>query len=180
MKRLLLLPAILALAALACGIGAPTPLVDIHFVETIAAATLTAAAPTQSPPTLVPLPTFTLIPSATSPSFPTLAPPSNYPPGRVQFPPGGTSVTITGTVAYPDRVEYILRAMKGQQMTVVITSSGGANFSVLGVADGQPLKRLENEDRSWTGRLPATQDYLIGVAVPGGSTDFTLVVTIVW
>jgi len=50
---------------------------------------------------------------------------------------------------------------------------------VQGVSDGQPLKRLENEDRRWTGTLPATQDYLITVATPSGTSAYTLVVTIV-
>ncbi len=175
MKYFILLLTILALAALACGMGTPTPTLDIHAVETIAAGTLTALAPTQSPPTLMPLPTLTLAPTASP--FPTLSPT----PIRIQFPAGGISATVSNTVTFPNRVEYILRAMQGQQMTVSINSAGdAANFSVLGVADGQPLKRLENEDRVWTGILPATQDYLISVATPGGSAAFTLTVTILW
>jgi hypothetical protein len=153
-------------------------------VETIAAGTLTALAPTQSPPTLIPLPTLTLVPSATAiPTESSVPPPtaSGSGPIRIQFPVGGISATVSNTVTYPKRVEYILRAMKNQQMTISINSAGNAaNFSILGVADGQPLKRLENEDRVWTGNLPATQDYLISVAMPGGSAAFMLTVTIVW
>lgn len=175
MKFIPLLIIILALAALACGFGTPTPALDIHAVETIAAGTLTALAPTQSPPTLMPLPTLTLAPTVSS--FPTL--PSV--PIRIQFPAGGISATVSNTVTFPNRVEYILRAMKNQQMTVSINSAGNAaNFAILGVADGQPLKRLENEDRVWMGILPTTQDYIISVATPGGSAAFTLTVTIVW
>ena len=175
MKPFALFLTILALAALACGMGTPTPAIDIHVVETIAAGTLTALAPAQSPPTLTPLPTLTLVPTISS--FPTLPPV----PIRVQFAPGGISATVSNTVTFPSRVEYILRAMKDQQMTVSISSTeNAANFAVTGVADGQPLKRLENEDRLWTGLLPATQDYLISVATPGGSAAFMLTVTIVW
>ena len=154
MKNMIILITVLALAALACGMGTPTPTLDIHAVETIAAGTLTALAPTQSPPTLMPLPTLTLAPTASP--FPTLPPT----PIRIQFAPGGISAAVSNTVTFPNRVEYILQASKNQQMSVNINSAGNAaNFAVLGVTDGQPLKRLENEDRVWTGLLPTTQDY---------------------
>jgi hypothetical protein len=176
MKPFALFLTILALPALACGMLTPTPAIDIHAVETIAAGTLTALALTQPPPTrMPPLFTPTFVPTVSS--FPTL--PSA--PIRVQFAPGGTSATVLNTVTFPGRVDYSLRAMKNQQMTVSISSTGNAaNFAVTGVADGQPLKRLENEDRLWTGLLPATQDYIISVATLGGSAAFTLTVTIVW
>ena len=69
----------------------------------------------------------------------------------------------------------------GQQTTIEITSpSGLANFSLVGLTDGQPLKRLENEQRTWSGQLPETQDYRLTVAAPGdaGPTDYSLTVTI--
>ncbi len=177
MKRFTLVLMVLALAALACGTEA-TPTFDMHTVETIAAGTLTAVAPTQAPPTLAPLPTLTLVPSATP--FPTL-PPVGSTPIRIQFAQGAISGTVNESVVFPNRPQYVLYAFKGQRMTVQIVSPGNAaNFSISGVTDGQPLKRLENEDHTWTGPLPATQDYLISVAVPDGSTSFTLTVTIVW
>ena len=184
MKYIILLLTILALAALACGLGTPTPTLDIHAVETIAAATLTAigpiqAPPTQSLPTLLPVPTLTLIPSATP--IPTLTPLAITGPIRIQFEQGGNSAIVSNTVTFPGRIEYILRAARKQQMTVTINSPGNAaNFSILGVDDGSPLKRIENEDRTWTGILPGTQDYIIAVAVPSGSAAYTLTVTIIW
>ncbi len=184
MKPIILLLTILALAALACGMGTPTPMLDIHVVQTIAAATLTAigpiqAPPTQSLPTLLPVPTLTLIPSATP--IPTLTPLASSGPTRIQFEAGAISATVSNTVTFPNRIEYILRAARKQQMTVTIVSPGNAtNFSILGVDDGSPLKRIENEDRTWTGILPGTQDYIIAVAVPSGSAAFTLIVIIIW
>lgn len=180
MNKLILLVTMLTLAALACGTGSPTPTLDMHAVETIAAGTLTALAPTQAPPTQVPptpmpLPTLTLAPTLSS--FPTLS----SVPIRIQFAPGGISATVQNIVTFPNRVEYVLAASKTQQMTVAIGSeSNTANFLVFGMIDHTTLKRLENESRMWTGNLPATQDYLISVAVPSGSTSFTLTVTIVW
>lgn len=119
---------------------------------------------------------------ATQPG-PTPTPTPLPPPGspiRIQFPPGGTSATVSGSVQFPDRPQYVLRALTGQEMTVEIFSPGGqANFAIQGVSDGQPYKRLENESRSFTFRLPTTQDYLISVATPGGATNYDLRVTVV-
>jgi LysM repeat protein len=99
-------------------------------------------------------------------------------PVRIKFPAGGISATVTGNVTFPNRFYYAAGARAGQQMTVQITSPGQwANFSITS-PDGQPLKRVENEDRTWTGILPATGDYLIGVAVPSGTITYNLSVTI--
>ena len=116
----------------------------------------------------------------TSAPTPTPPPPPPGQPIRIRFPAGGTSATVQGTVRFPDRVQYVLQAAAGQEMTVEIRSPGDrANFAITGVSDGQPYKRLENEDRSFTFRLPTTQDYLISVATPGGTSDFALRVTVV-
>ena len=90
-------------------------------------------------------------------------------PVRLSVPAGGTSVSTTDIVDAYGRDAYLARAMGGQTMYVSIQSPDDiANFSIVGVSDGQPLKRLENEDRAWSGTLPATQDYLITVANPRG------------
>ena len=184
MKRFTLMLTFLALAVLACGTVQTPPPLDIHQVQTtIAAGTLTVMAPTQSPPTLMPVPTLTLGPATAVPSPTQIVPTptSAYRPIRILFAPGGVTATDLNTVAFPNRVEYILGAAKSQRMTVSITSDGNAaNFAITAVSNGDPLKRLENEDRTWTGILPNTGDYLITVAVPGGSASFALTVTIVW
>ena len=183
MKRLSFSLAILVIASLACMSATPTPAFDIHVVETIAAGTMTALAPTQSPPTLIPVNTLAVLPNATAvptqTPFPPLPPSSG--PMRIQFAQGAISATVSGTVVFPNRPQYILYAFKGQRMVVEISSPGNAaNFSILGVSDGYPLKRFENEDRIWKGDLLATQDYIIQVAVADGSANYSLTVTIVW
>lgn len=86
---------------------------------------------------------------------------------RIQFATGATSATVRGTVQFPNRREYLLRALSGQTMRVeLISSDASANFAVTGVSDGQPLKRLENRDTVWSGTLPSTQDYLLQVTTP--------------
>jgi flagellar basal body rod protein FlgC len=117
-----------------------------------------------------PLPTPTLIPTVD-----TLEPV----PTRIQFEPGAISAAVSGTVVPPERHFYVFRALAGQAATIEITSAdAAANFSLVGLEDGQPYKRLENEDRFWAGTLPLAGDYLIGVAVAAGQSDYTLTLTI--
>lgn len=177
MRRLSLSLIALVLISLACATTTPTPAFDIHVVETIAAGTMTALAPTNPPPTLIPIPSATAVPTQTP--FPPLPPSSS--PTRIQFAQGAISATVSGTVTFPNRPQYVLYAFKGQRMVVEITSPGNtANFSILSVSDGYPLKRFENEDRIWKGDLITTQDYIIQVAVASGSANYALTVTIVW
>lgn len=114
---------------------------------------------------------------------PTPTPAPDTPPQRVTFAPGATSVTLSGRVTFPQRICYVLGAQAGQEMTVQIASPGDqANFLVSAVnielIGGFPLKRLESEARAWTGPLPATTDYLVCVATPGGTVNYTLTISI--
>ncbi|MCB0184320.1 MAG: LysM peptidoglycan-binding domain-containing protein, partial [Caldilineaceae bacterium] len=112
--------------------------------------------------------------------IPAAAPPATNPPQRITFAPGGAAATVAGTVTYPTRNQYLLRARGGQVMRVELVSDYGiANFAVQGVSDGQPLKRLENENTVWSGTLPATQDYLLQIAtLEGSSTNYSLYVEV--
>ena len=107
-------------------------------------------------------------------------PPPPDEPIRIQFPPGGTSASVNGLVRPPQQVRYVLRALAGQEMAVQIASPGSlANFAITGVSDGQPYKRLVNEERFFSFVLPMTQDYLITVASAAGAVDFNLSVSVV-
>lgn len=99
---------------------------------------------------------------------------------RIQFAAGTTAATVQGNVQSPTRVEYLLAAQAKQTMHVNLTSPNGkVNFALQGVQDGQPLKRLENSDTTWSGALPATQDYLLQVATTlTTTTSFSLTVKI--
>ncbi len=98
---------------------------------------------------------------------------------RITFASGATVWSKQGSITSPNRKEYILRALAGQVMTVAIVSPKNvANFAVTGVSDGQPYKRLENEDRFFTFLLSSTQDYLIAVAVPSGTAQYALSIAV--
>jgi hypothetical protein len=100
---------------------------------------------------------------------------------RVQFPPGATSVTLEGTLEPPKRNFYLFNAQAGQRTTIEIVSEfNRGNFGLSGVSDGQPYKRVENEDRVWSAVLPQTQDYLLTVAAPADAptTGYRIFLTI--
>jgi hypothetical protein len=100
---------------------------------------------------------------------------------RIQFPAGATSVTLEGMLEPPQRDSYLFRALAGQRTTIEIVSEfNRANFGLSGVSDGQPYKRVENEERVWSTVLPQTQDYLLTVAAPADAptTGYRLFLTI--
>ena len=101
----------------------------------------------------------------------------NPTPQRIQFEPGTSSTIVDGALHPPQRDTYIFRAMAGQNTIVELNSTDGrANFMLSGVSDGQPHKRLEDEQRLWSAVLPLTQDYLLTVAVPADAvvTEYAL------
>lgn len=103
------------------------------------------------------------------------------PPGseRIQFKPGATVGSVQSAVVFPSVKAYLVRAIAGQRMTVAIVSRGNlANFSIVGLADGVPYKRVVFEDRMFSFVLERTQDYLITVQVPDGKADFVLSLSI--
>jgi len=100
-------------------------------------------------------------------------------PTRIQFDPGATSAFVEGEIAAHGVDDYVLQAMAGQRMIVSIMSPhNDVYFTIYGVDDGIPLVRAASDAVSWTGVLPATQDYIIKAVAAGESTPYTLEVII--
>ena len=98
---------------------------------------------------------------------------------RITFASGATVWSRQGSLTFPNRKEFVLKALAGQVMTVAVVSPKNlANFAITGLSDGQPYKRLENESRYYTFTLPRTQDYLIAVAVPSGAAQYVLSIAV--
>jgi hypothetical protein len=105
---------------------------------------------------------------------------------RVRFPPGRTTVILKGTpTGGPSEsggmnpVSYVLRANKGQQMTLHLTSA--RKNAVFGLyLPGMDLMEGAQNQTDWTGVLPRTGDYEI-IVFPEDevtNTTYTLEVTI--
>ena len=112
--------------------------------------------------------------------------PSAWAQKRVTFPRGRTTVVLKGkTTGGPSEsggmnpVSYVLRARKGQQMTLHLTST--KNNAVFGLyAPGMDLVEGAQSVADWSGTLPKTGSYEI-IVFPQDevtNTTFTLEVTI--
>lgn len=99
-------------------------------------------------------------------------------PHRIVFERGATSAEVDGVDAN-GRNAYVLKALAGQTMSVNIVSDNNAvKLTIYGLDDGQPLVRAASDASSWSGQLPATQDYVI-LAVPTGEAHtYTLQVEV--
>ena len=112
--------------------------------------------------------------------------PTTWAQKRVKFPPGRTTVVLKGkTTGGPSEsggmnpVSYVLRARKGQQMTVHVTSA--KKNAVFGLyAPGMDLVEGAQSVTDWSGTLPKSGDYEIIVFPQDEKTNstFTLEVTI--
>jgi hypothetical protein len=98
---------------------------------------------------------------------------------RIQFAAGAVSATVAGTASQGVYDRYVFEASAGQSATISITSDGdAANWGVRG-PDGQPIKRVENEERSSTFTLTESGDYVVSIGSPTDGTTYALVVEIV-
>ena len=103
---------------------------------------------------------------------------------RVKFPPGRTTVVLNGrTTGGPsesggmDPVGYILRANKGQTMTLHLTSAKkNALFGLY--APGMELVEGAQSVSDWSGELPKTGDYEIIVFPEDEKTNTTFALEI--
>jgi hypothetical protein len=102
---------------------------------------------------------------------------------RVKFPPGRTTVILKGkTTGGPsesggmDPIAYQLRARKGQQMTLHLTSA--KKNAVFGIyAPGMELIEVQNPT-DWSGVLPKSGVYEIMVFPKDDGTDTTFTLEI--
>jgi hypothetical protein len=100
-------------------------------------------------------------------------------PHRVSFARGAISATVWGNVAAGASNSYVVRALNGQTMTAALSGqSTGAWLEIYGLSDGQFLVRSSGQATQWTGRLPATQDYIVKVVSTGAHTSYNLSLTI--
>ncbi|HEX8746814.1 MAG TPA: hypothetical protein VF717_06405 [Pyrinomonadaceae bacterium] len=95
---------------------------------------------------------------------------------RVRLPRGRNSVVLKGAAVRGTQDRYILRAGRGQTMSLRITSTeDNAVFDLIPPGGGQPLA---SEQTDWTGQLPGAGDYTIVVGGTRGNATYSLRVTI--
>lgn len=94
----------------------------------------------------------------------------------IVFEPGETSASLTGHLDAHETDHYALRAQEEQTLDVIVDAPHQVGLTIVG-GDGIPLKRRVDEEMSWRGELPATQDYFIELNALE-ATVYTLTVTL--
>lgn len=119
-------------------------------------------------------------PTTTAAETATPAPliPTRVSPVRIEFPAGGTSAAVSGSLAARGSAEYILRAFAGQTMRVAVSSPGGMIVPSIQGADGALLKLSIDGLTEWAGTLPSAQEYIIRLTALGSADSYTLAVDI--
>jgi hypothetical protein len=80
---------------------------------------------------------------------------------RIRFQKGSTGATLSASVRKGHHKEYVLRARRGQHMSVTLqTSHPDVHFRVF-LNDGD----ISGQRRNWGGALPRSEDYHIVVYV---------------
>jgi putative lipoprotein len=158
---------LLTFAAQAAAAAQPAPAVPITSTAGITGtSTVTATAPISA--------------TAAISATPQLTPRAPQQPVRIQFPKGSTSDKIEGHVEPGAPTLYVLRAAAGQTMTVQPSATKGSiQVSIVG-ADRRALASVTSP-ATWTGVLPASQDYYLTVSAPKGApgTNYSLTIAIV-
>ncbi len=99
---------------------------------------------------------------------------------RVQFKANTTSGSTQGDLPAGGRQCYVLRAMAGQQMDIIMetASDEGDSYLYIWSADGTVYTQ-SSKGKQWSGMLPATQDYYIElVSTSTEPVAFRLTITI--
>jgi hypothetical protein len=142
--------------------------------------------PTATPielPTLTP----TELPTSTPAELPTPVDALEFAPvpegtsvSAIRFELGATSATVGGYVDYDQPVRYMLQARAGQPMTVTLQNQGDYLARVDISTEDDVVVGAAYSGETWSGVLPATQNYYLTIRVPAGGIghDFSLWVEI--
>ncbi|MCE1254125.1 MAG: hypothetical protein LWX83_11330, partial [Anaerolineae bacterium] len=83
-------------------------------------------------------------------------------PVRISYAAGASSSATAGHISSHDTNTYLLRAMQGQNMNVVIDSPNRiVLLTIYGLTDGNPYIRHVSGASEFSFTLPMTQDYVI-------------------
>ena len=86
---------------------------------------------------------------------------------RINFPPGATSVNVSGNLDNGAAKQYVLRASAGQAMAIS-AAWVAYPYQVSVISPSSQLLGVADAGSSWSGTLPSTGDYLL-IVQPGVS-----------
>ncbi len=173
-KLWVLLASICALTISCVGSATPAfPTLSVNDLATVVAATMLAVStqstvPTAALPTAIP---GTPVP----PTFPPIAATAVTPAAiRINFLTGATAGVVSASIGPGQTQYYVLNAMQGQPMIVMVDSlNQDVTFSIASQG-GTALFSSPSKRASWEGILTQTEDYYIGVYGGASTENFTL------
>jgi hypothetical protein len=93
-------------------------------------------------------------------------------PERVTFQQGAVTASLRGKVGAKETNTYLLRALKGQNMTVTVNAPANDIYlTIYGLDDGQPYVRSVMGQTKFSFDLPTTQDYVIQLVSTHASSE---------
>jgi hypothetical protein len=99
-------------------------------------------------------------------------------PTRLEVPPSGSPWRSSGFIQ-PGQVDrYVFYAEQGQRLLVEVSSASPVIFVLAGLDDGQPLKSMGVEARTWEGVMTYSQDYMLTVFTEEVAADYSLLVAL--
>ncbi len=185
-KLTLVLTAILMVTVACIGSAQTVPTSSPDEISTVVQATImayteqaafntpapAAAQATSIPPTAVP-------PTAVPPTIPVIAPTQPLPAAtRINFLTGATTGVVTAPIAPGQTQYYVLNAMQGQPMIVMVDSFNHDVTLSIKTQGGTTILGAGAGQSNWQGMLPTTEDYYIGVVGGATTENFTLSVEI--
>lgn len=96
---------------------------------------------------------------------------------RIKFARGENSATVEGGIARGEVYNYLIKASRGQFMTVTIYSTEeNAVFQIINKKTGEYLPGAEDgkDIMRWDGELPSSGDYKIIVGSTRGGAEYKL------
>lgn len=176
-RKQLLATALAVLATTVACLGTATsaiPTISSDSVATIVAETMQALTPLTTPISASAIPP-TPLPSTLPPIPPTPILPIA---SRIEFQTGTTTGVAVGTVQPSQTQFYVLRAMQGQPMIVMVDSPNHDVTLSIKTQGGTFLLNPASHQTTWEGLLPTTEDYYIGISGGASPENFTLSVQI--
>jgi hypothetical protein len=98
-------------------------------------------------------------------------------PVRIRFDRGATSAVVSGNLAANSSVRYVLGALAGQLMDVLLSPTEGARLSIT-TTSGRALTPLTGSSIGFRGYLPRSGDYWIEVKAGSRAVSYSLNITI--
>jgi hypothetical protein len=172
--------AAILIATTAClGSEPAVPTTSPNAVGTVVAATIFALTQQAALNTPTSIPATKAPPTPIPPTFPPVGPTPVLPNAtRINFLTGATTGVVEAPIQPGQTQFYVLKALQGQPMIVMVNSLNGDVTLSLKTQGGTTMLNPSAKQSTWQGILPQTEDYYIGVYGGASTENFTLSVQI--